>query len=70
MLDEDEPAEWLTPNGVRLHNTGCWVFSSTFANGPQSPYWPGHAVLVADGEPPRLLRLLESFEAAQLKPAG
>jgi len=26
-------------------------------------------VLVEDGEPPRLLRLLEGFEAAQLKPA-
>jgi predicted phosphodiesterase len=70
MLDGDETAEWLTPNGVRLHNTGCWVFSSTFASGPQSPYWPGGAVLVQDGEPPRLLRLLERFEAAQLKPAG
>jgi predicted phosphodiesterase len=70
MVEGDEPAEWLTANGVRLHNTGCWVFSSTFANGPASPYWPGGAVLVEDGEPPRLLRLLERFDAAQLRPAG
>ena len=66
MLEDDEAAEWLTPNGTRLHNAGCWVYSSTFATGPQSPYWPGTAVLVEDGEPPRLLRLLADRSAAQL----
>ncbi len=68
MLEGDEPAEWLTPNGTRLHNCGCWVFSPTFSHGPQSPYWPGAAVVVDDagGEPPRLLRLLGDRSAAQL----
>jgi Calcineurin-like phosphoesterase len=66
MIEGDEPAEWLTPNGTRLHNAGCWVFSSTFAGGPESPYWPGTAVAVEDGEPPRLLRLLAERSAAQL----
>jgi hypothetical protein len=69
-LDGDEPAEWLTPNGVRLHNTGCWVFSSSFASGPQNPYWPGTAVLVEDGAPPRLLRLLAGHGAPQLSGAA
>ncbi len=66
MIEGDEPAEWLTPNGTRLHNSGCWVFSSSFSHGPQSPYWPGTAVLVADGESPRLLALLVEQSAAQL----
>jgi len=70
MIDGDEPAEWLTPNGARLHNTGCWVFSSTFARGPESPYWPGTAVLVADGERPRLLRLLAGQSVEQLVATG
>ena len=66
MLETDEPAEWLTPNGARLHNCGSWIFSSTFASGPQSPYWPGTAVLVKDGEPPRLLTLLAGRSGEQL----
>jgi Calcineurin-like phosphoesterase len=66
MFEDDEPAEWLTPNGVRLHNTGSWVFSRTFSSGPESPYWPGTAVLIEDGEPPRLLHLLAERTAAQL----
>jgi hypothetical protein len=66
MLEGDEPAEWLTPNGVALHNAGCWVFSPSFATGPDSPYWPGAAILIEDGAPPRLLRLLAGQTAAQL----
>jgi hypothetical protein len=69
MFEGDDAAEWLTPNGARLHNTGCWVFSSTFASGPESPYWPGTAVLVEDGESPRILRLLERHGSSQLHPA-
>jgi hypothetical protein len=68
MLEGDVAAEWLTPNGVQLHNTGSWVFSQTFlARGnSQSPYWPGSAVLIDDGAPPRLLRLLADRPAGEL----
>lgn len=68
MLEGDREAEWLTPNGVQLHNCGCWVYSDTFlANGdPASPYWPGGAILVEDGTPPQLLRLLSTHAAAEL----
>jgi predicted phosphodiesterase len=66
MLDGDEGAEWLTPNGVHLHNTGSWVFSRPFSRGPQSPYWPGTAVIVEDGVAPRLVALLGDRSAAQL----
>jgi predicted phosphodiesterase len=66
MVEGDEPAEWLTPNGVQLHNAGSWVYSGAFARGPESPYWPGTAVLVEDGSPPRLLRLLADRSAQAL----
>ncbi|HXR28744.1 MAG TPA: metallophosphoesterase [Solirubrobacteraceae bacterium] len=66
MIEGDEPAEWLTPNGVHLHNAGSWVYTGAFARGPESPYWPGTAVLVEDGSPPRLLRLLADSSARAL----
>jgi hypothetical protein len=68
MIDGDIAAEWLTPNGVALHNTGSWVYSETFvgAGDPQSPYWPGTALLTDDGSPPQLLRLLADRRPAQL----
>ena len=59
----DDPAEWTTRAGGRLHNTGSWVHQPHFlgAAPKQSPYWPGTAILIEDAEPPRLLRLLESL---------
>ncbi len=71
MLESDTPAEWLTPNGVQLHNTGSWVYSKTFlARGdPRSPYWPGCAVLLEGGAPPQLLRLLADRTPAALSGA-
>jgi hypothetical protein len=64
-------AEWLTPNGVQLHNAGSWVYSRTFlASGDQSsPYWPGNALLLDDGAPPQLLRLLADHPAGELRVA-
>lgn len=69
MIERDQPEAWLTPNRVQLHNTGSWVFSETFvgAGDPQSPYWPGTALLVEDAGPPRLLRLLADRPPAQLR---
>ena len=70
MLEGDEAAEWLTPGGTQLHNCGSWIYSTTFAAGPASPYWPGTAVLVVGGEPPRLLALLADRSAAELSGAA
>ncbi|HEY1777717.1 MAG TPA: metallophosphoesterase [Solirubrobacteraceae bacterium] len=62
----DEPAEWLTPNGVRLHNSGSWVNTRAFTSrDASSPYWPGGAILVEDGRPPQLLRLLDERVALE-----
>jgi predicted phosphodiesterase len=66
MIEGDVAEEWLLPNGARLHNAGSWTFSRAFSSSPQSPYWPGTAVLVEDGAPPRLLSLLRERSAAQL----
>ena len=56
----DDPAEWTTPGGARIHNTGSWVYQPHFLSETPnaSPYWPGTAVVVDDGGPPRLIRLL------------
>jgi UDP-2,3-diacylglucosamine pyrophosphatase LpxH len=69
MLPDDVPAEWLTPNGVQLHNTGSWVYSPTFSRGPETPYWPGTAVIVDDDAAPRLVRLLTHRSADELAAA-
>jgi len=61
-VEGDEPAQWLTPNGVQLHNAGSWVQTRAFGTSTDSPYRPGGAVLVEDGQRPRLLRLLQDHE--------
>jgi hypothetical protein len=61
QLERDQPGEWRTPAGTRLHNTGCWVFETHFMGRlprGESPYWPGSAIVLDDDGPPRLERLL------------
>ncbi|MGZ6643002.1 MAG: metallophosphoesterase [Solirubrobacteraceae bacterium] len=66
-LEGDEPAPWITPAGVHLHNTGSWVYESMYNDaGPSSPYWPGGGIVLDDGAPPRHVRLLQGVSAAQL----
>ena len=50
----DDAAEWVTPGGTRILNTGSWVYQRHFlSEAPgDSPYWPGTAVVLDDGEPP------------------
>ena len=66
----DDPAEWVTPGGAHILNTGSWVYQPHFLseepNG--SPYWPGTAVVIDDGEPPRLVRLLGERGHRELAP--
>ena len=49
--------------GPRVLNTGSWVYEPLLLDGlgPPHPYWPGGAVLLADGEPPRPLGLLDDL---------
>jgi hypothetical protein len=69
-LPADDPGEWRTAAGGALHNTGSWVFQPHFVGtGPDSPYWPGTAVVVEDSGPPRLVSLLADRGRAELEPA-
>ena len=69
-LAADAAEEWRTPAGARLHNSGNWVYETHFLSGagPESPYWPGAAVLVEDSGPPRVERLLAGVGADALRP--
>jgi hypothetical protein len=68
----DDPSEWTTAAGTRVHNTGSWVYQPHFlSDAPNaSPYWPGTAVVVEDGGPPRLIRLLGDRGHAELRSPG
>jgi predicted phosphodiesterase len=54
-LPGDDPLEW-----GRLVNCGSWVLETHYMQdpAPHNPYWPGGAVRVDAGGPPRLQRLL------------
>ena len=63
-LPEDDPAEWITPSGIHMHNSGNWVYEKHFMPSPpyaNSPYWPGTVLVLEDEGPPRLKRLLGDF---------
>ncbi len=62
-LPGDDARDWLAPSGPRLHNAGNWVYETHFMRspGPQSPYWPGGAMLVEESGAPQRLRLLEDW---------
>lgn len=66
----DLAQEWTTSAGTRLHNTGSWVYQRHFltSSANESPYWPGTAIEISDGEPPRLRRLLGSLGHEELSP--
>jgi hypothetical protein len=57
---QDGEPEWLLPGGGRLHNTGSWVFASTFHHPgrPPNPYWPGTVTWIENDAPPRRVQLL------------
>jgi UDP-2,3-diacylglucosamine pyrophosphatase LpxH len=64
---------WPAPHGAggtRFVNTGSWVFDPLLVDRatPPQPYWPGGAVLLVDGEPPRSLGLLDGLTADELRP--
>jgi hypothetical protein len=64
----DEPAWQPVPDGVRLLNTGAWVFDPVLIDRvrPPHPYWPGGAVIVEPGVEPRALGLLDGLTREQL----
>jgi hypothetical protein len=68
-LAADEPSDWRDPTGtMRLFNTGSWVYEPLLLHGarPPHPYWPGGAVVLADGAPPRPVGLLDDLEPSEM----
>jgi UDP-2,3-diacylglucosamine pyrophosphatase LpxH len=69
-LTDDDPGEWRAPgeDGPRLFNTGSWLHEPRLVHRavPPHPYWPGGAVVLAGGEPPRALSLLDDLAVEQL----
>jgi Calcineurin-like phosphoesterase len=66
-LEGDARTEWTLAGGSALLNAGSWVYESMYLDRDWgSPYWPGGAVAFDDDGEPRLLRLLEGVDPAEL----
>src|SRR4051794_3653425 len=66
-LPDDHAADWALPGGGALLNTGSWIHERAWTSaGPGGAYWPGAAVELEDGGPPRPVRLLDDPDAARL----
>ena len=63
-----EPSWRPLAGGPRLLNTGAWLYEPMLVDGaaPPHPYWPGGAVLLEPGAPPRAIGLLDDLTPAQL----
>ena len=68
--DENAPAR--PPTRPRMINTGAWLYEPLLVDRATAPhpYWPGGAVLLEDGRPPRCVGLLDDLGAAQLHASG
>jgi Calcineurin-like phosphoesterase len=67
----DVSERWAGPGGApRIANTGSWVYEPLLihrASAPH-PYWPGGAILLDDGAPPRSVGLLDHLGHEPLAP--
>lgn len=68
-LEGDDPRRWVgLLGGPSILNTGSWVYEPLLLHRarPPHPYWPGGAVLLEDGRPPRAVGLLDHLHASDL----
>jgi hypothetical protein len=63
--------EWER-RGVRLHNTGSWVYVPAMLGGSiaDSPFWPGRMIVVPEHGDPEAVELLAEADHAELTPPG
>jgi hypothetical protein len=49
-------------------NTGSWLYEPLLIDRtqPPHPYWPGGAIRIESGHPPRAVNLLEDLDHRQL----
>ncbi len=69
-LAGDDPAQWRAGvEGPGVVNTGAWLLEPTLARGARPPhgYWPGGAVMLEPGAPPRAVGLLDDLTEADLR---
>jgi hypothetical protein len=59
-LPRDDPAEWRTPRGARLWNSGSWLKETVLigGGGPGHPYWPGTVVRIPEEGDPEIVNVL------------
>jgi predicted phosphodiesterase len=58
-LPADDPAEWRSPSGIHLWNSGNWFHEPAFVRANErSPYLPGTVLWLGDSGPPRIDRVL------------
>jgi UDP-2,3-diacylglucosamine pyrophosphatase LpxH len=76
-LPGDDVRRWRGPGGTpRMANSGSWTYEPLLLHRahPPHPYWPGGAIVLEDGAPPRAVGLLDHLGAdalrAGLQPAG
>ena len=65
-LPGDHAAEWVSPSGAKLVNSGNWNLELTFVadRAERSPYWPGTVVWVEPDRPPRVENALRDYASA------
>jgi hypothetical protein len=66
---ESDRAGWTTSRGVRLVNSGSWVYEPAYLHpaSPGSDHWPGTCVVLGPDGPPQVERLLQNIgTSAQL----
>ena len=59
-----ESEGWELPGGLRLTNTGSWLYERVFigSDGAASPYFPGRVTLLRDDGPPELTNVLSGLD--------
>jgi hypothetical protein len=68
-LPADDPQQWQGPGGrPAMLNTGSWLYEPRLVHRarPPHPYWPGGAIVIEDGQPPRAVGLLDDLEGSML----
>jgi hypothetical protein len=65
---DTDGTHWTTPRGVRLVNSGSWVYEPSYLGraGAESEHWPGTCVLLEGEGPPEVKRLL-SGDAVRMR---
>lgn len=71
-LEPDRAEQWRRPNGMRLLNSGSWLYDPLLVDraSPPHPYWPGGAIAIEPGSEPRAINLLEDLTRRELRPGS